>query len=194
MSGPGSDLSAILFALAKKENQQLVVQDQLNQLKAKFKEDILFWNLFRSNSIEEEHLKKLGCTESLFHTLIIAKKKGQLQNLAQVIRYFNEMLQAEIKELDAVVTVASPMGKAEQDKMVKSLKAEYPHIFGNCSLNIVQKTDFSLLEGYTVEVGDFFVDRSARIRLANFENFVMDKIDSHFGPQIAEVQRKKGWH
>ncbi len=87
-----------------------------------------------------------------------------MQNLAQVIRYYTEMVNAEVKELDAIVTVAAPMGKAEQDKMIKSLQAEHPHIFGNCNLNIIQKTDISLLEGYTVEVGDFFLDKSARIR------------------------------
>jgi len=174
----------MLFLLLPKKNSSVeVVKRQLEQLKNHFKEDIHFWQLFRTNSISDENLRSLQCTESLYHALAYAKNQKQLHNLAHTLKGFNDIVESEAREVDAIITSAQTLTKEEEDKIVKDIFANHPDIFKNIAVKIIPKVNPALLGGYTFEFEEFYVDNSAKNRLVDFEEFVFKKIRAHFAPK-----------
>lgn len=83
--------------------------------------------------------------------------------VAQVIEAFGTLMKAQRGEMIVKVTTATPLDAAGQKKVINAIKTK----FKGSSLDFTVDVDPSILGGMTVQVGDQFLDLSARSKLNN---------------------------
>jgi len=193
VTGDGSELATLMFTLATKNNERDTVMDQLNQIKSKFKEDVDFWTLFRTNNVKDEHLKHIGFAPSLLEAMNVGKQKKQLQHLAKVMKHYQDMLEAEPRDLTAIVTVPYEWSSKELVKFDSEIRALYPDVCGHNNITVTQKVDPNILDGYTLSLGNLYVDNSGKRHLAAVEQYVERTIDAFYDPKVDQVLKSKGW-
>ena len=116
-----------------------------------------------------------------------------MKHLATTIKHYNDLVENEPKNLTALVTVPTPMTDAEREKFDKEIRKDYPDVCGNNNITLKESVDPSLLEGYTLQIANLYVDNSAKSRINSFNNAVDAAIAEHFDKQREHVLKMKGW-
>jgi len=176
--GDGGDLARRLFVAAGEGEERDVVLDQLNQLKTKFKEDITFWGRFRDNKVTDEQLKAIGFSGSLEKILSQGRKEGKLQHLANLMRNYETMYKSEPRRVTAVLSTMRNLSGAELATYEKELRSGYPSIFENTIVTWKSKKDTTVLGGFTLQLGDVYIDNTTRTKLKQVEQDFLSRIDS----------------
>eukprot|EP00616_Rhizochromulina_sp_CCMP1243_P009890 CAMPEP_0118962576 /NCGR_PEP_ID=MMETSP1173-20130426/865_1 /TAXON_ID=1034831 /ORGANISM="Rhizochromulina marina cf, Strain CCMP1243" /LENGTH=208 /DNA_ID=CAMNT_0006910859 /DNA_START=36 /DNA_END=662 /DNA_ORIENTATION=- len=102
--------------------------------------------------------KTSDVTKNLMVTLASNARIGEAGKVADA---YAELMKASRGELDAVITTASKLTKAQENKVVDSLKKQA----NGRKVSISTVVDPSILGGLTVQIGDQFLDLSAKSRI-----------------------------
>ncbi len=109
-----------------------------------------------------EHLK---LTQALSRGVALMAQKRRLFALPQLILALRAMIADNNGEVQADVTSAKALTKAQSDKLVKTLKANIGK-----EVKINATVDESLIGGLIVKVGSKMIDTSIRSKLASLQN------------------------
>mmetsp|Transcript_49353 Transcript_49353/g.112009 ORF Transcript_49353/g.112009 Transcript_49353/m.112009 type:complete len:150 (+) Transcript_49353:166-615(+) len=89
---------------------------------------------------------------------------NRVTEAGKVADAFQEMMKAKRGELDAIVTSATPLSKAQLKKVTDVLKAQA----GGKAVAITTKVDDSILGGLTLQIGDKFLDLSIKSKITSY--------------------------
>jgi len=90
---------------------------------------------------------------------------ARLDETTKVVDAYEKLMKAKRGEVDAVITSAAPLTKAQQDSITAALKAQAGK-GKNVSLSTVVNPD--ILGGIQVSIGDQFLDLSASSKINEF--------------------------
>ena len=102
-------------------------------------------------------------TQNLFVTMAANAK---LADAGQVIEAFEKMMKADRNEIDAEITSAEPLTKAEKSKVEAALKTQAGK---GAKILLTETVDPSLLGGLQVQIGDKFMDLSVASKVTNLK-------------------------
>lgn len=102
-------------------------------------------------------------TQNLFVTMAANAK---LATAGQVIEAFEKMMKADRNEIDAEITSAEPLTKAEKSKVEAALKTQAGK---GAKILLTETVDPSLLGGLQVQIGDKFMDLSVASKVTNLK-------------------------
>ncbi len=108
---------------------------------------------------------KMGLSPLVTHTLGLMAAKRRLFVVPQLIEVLRAKIAEEKGEVTAEVTAPSELTKAQADKLITVLKAQ----FGK-DIKLKTAVDASLIGGLVVKVGSKMIDTSIRSKLAALQN------------------------
>ncbi len=172
VSGVTGRYALALFDLASEGNALDAVNSDLNKLSALLSESEVFSNIVNSPLLgQAEQVKavesvvaelKLADTVKNFLGVLVANRR--LNILSGAITSFGRLLADHNGEINAEVTSAKKLTKAQTDALGKKLK----EITGQ-DVTFELKVDESLLGGLIVKVGSQMVDSSLKTKLENLK-------------------------
>ncbi|RKF13866.1 F0F1 ATP synthase subunit delta [Roseovarius spongiae] len=108
---------------------------------------------------------EMGLTAALSKGLALMAQKRRLFVLPQLVAQLRALIAEEKGEVNAEVTSAKALTKAQSDKLAKTLKARVGK-----DVKINATVDESLIGGLIVKVGSKMIDTSIRSRLSSLQN------------------------
>ena len=102
--------------------------------------------------------KTQAVTKNLMMTMAA---NARLADAGKVADAYSELMQAKRGELDAVITSAVALTKAQEKKVTEALKAQA----GGKAVSITTAVDPSILGGLTVQIGDKYMDLSVKSQI-----------------------------
>ena len=102
--------------------------------------------------------KTQAVTKNLMSTMAA---NNRLEDAGKVADAYAELMKAKRGELDAVVTTAVALTKAQAKTVSDALKAQA----GGKAVSITTKVDQSILGGLTVQIGDKYMDMSVKSKI-----------------------------
>jgi len=103
------------------------------------------------------------------NTLVTLAANARLAQVDKVIDAFSSLMKAHRKEVDAVITSAEPLTKAQTRAISSALT---PHIKQGEKVVLSTKVDPSILGGLTILIGDKFLDLSAAAKIAALQRAI----------------------
>ncbi|KAJ2556824.1 ATP synthase F0 subcomplex subunit OSCP atp5, partial [Coemansia sp. RSA 1933] len=129
-----------------------------------------------SKSAKEQLIESLGkkseITTNFFKTLA---ENNRLNETSRIITAYKSLMEAERGIVSVVVTSAQRLGSKEL-KLIKDTLTKGGLIKDFKEVNVINKTNPSILGGMVVEFGDYTIDMSASSRLAKLEKLLTDSI------------------
>jgi len=128
-------------------------------------------NLVKSPGIDKEALteiifnianKAAGVESSTdrMNFLSLLSQNGRLETLPEIKQQFESMKQASEKVVEATITAASPISEESLDSIRSALESKLSH-----TVNLMTRTDESLIGGAKIQIGDNMIDASVRSQL-----------------------------
>ena len=128
-------------------------------------------NLVKSPGIDKEALteiifnianKAAGVKSSTdrMNFLSLLSQNGRLETLPEIKQQFESMKQASEKVVEATITAASPISKESLDSIRSALESKLSQ-----TVNLMTRTDESLIGGAKIQIGDNMIDASVRSQL-----------------------------
>jgi F-type H+-transporting ATPase subunit O len=87
---------------------------------------------------------------------------ARLAETSKVVGAYADLMKAKRGEVDAVITSAEPLSKADADQVVKALKTK---VGAGKNVVLTMNVNPDILGGLQVQIGDQFVDLSAQSRI-----------------------------
>lgn len=167
-----------LFTAASKANSLNAVEKDIAQLSELIAKVPTFATYLKNPIVKRSEkvadLAKIskGMDGSTRGFLTVLAENGRLAELAKVIKTFGLLMDAKRGTVQATVTSASALSKAEVD-LVKSQINTMFLTKGN-TLNLQVKVNPELLGGFQVQVGDKFIDLSAYSQLNKVTQMLLE--------------------
>lgn len=109
---------------------------------------------------------KIGSSEAVTRSLLdILKESGEMTLLPGVAKELEDELNKTAPPKEALVSSASEMKDDRKKDLEKALSG-----FLNQEVPFTYRTDASLLGGFTVQIGEWFLDASIRHELNKLKN------------------------
>lgn len=161
-----------LFELADQAKALDKVADDLKGVDALLTESEDLQRLVRSPLYGRERqakamdavLAKAGVTDLTRRFILVVAQNRRLHALPDMIRAFMAELARRRGEVRAEVTAAVPLSETQEKALLDSLSKSV-----GGKIQIVQKTDPSLLGGLVVKVGSRMIDTSLRTKLQRLQ-------------------------
>ena len=160
------------YVSAKKAKATAAVEKELLAFSAAMDKNAALRDYVKNPTIGRD--AKVAAVEKLFagsktshfttNTLTTLAANARLGEVDKVIDAYAQLMKAERKEVDAVITSATKLSKAQTDKIAKSLE---PHLAAGEKVKVTTAVDASLLGGLTVQIGDKYLDLSAASAINN---------------------------
>ncbi|KAJ1993810.1 ATP synthase F0 subcomplex subunit OSCP atp5 [Coemansia spiralis] len=169
-----------LFQAAASKNALNAVEEDLKSIETQFDKEARLEEVLSSpmlNKASKEKLidslgKKSEVTTNFFKTLV---ENNRLNETRHIITAYKSLMEAERGIVSVVVTSASRLGGKEL-KQIKDTLTKGGLIKDFKEVNVVNKTNPSILGGMVVEFGDYTIDMSVSSRLAKLEKLLTDSI------------------
>lgn len=161
------------FVAAAKDKAQARVETEFMAFKDVLGKSAALATLVENPTIARE--KKVAEVGSLLGDKVHYVTKNTLETLAanarlaeveKVIDAYATLMKAHRKEVDAVITSATALTKAQESAISNALKQ---HLEEGNKVVVKTRVDPSLLGGITVQVGDKFMDLSARSKISSIQ-------------------------
>lgn len=104
---------------------------------------------------------------SFIHLITKNKRENILPNIAHS---FNELYKEHKHILDVELISATPLEDAAKSKVIDKVKAKYDGF----TINLIEKTDSSLIGGFIVKIKDMQIDASISSQLTNLKNILLN--------------------
>ena len=154
------------YVSAKKDKKTAVVERELLAFSAVLEKNAQLRAYVKNPTIARD--AKVAAVEKLFsgsktshfttNTLSALAANARLGEVDKVIDAYAQLMKAERKEVDAVITSATKLSKGQTDKIAKALE---PHLGAGEKVKVTTAVDAALLGGLTVQIGDKYLDLSA---------------------------------
>ena len=92
--------------------------------------------------------------------LSLLSQNGRLETLPEIKQQFESMKQASEKVVEATITAASPISEESLDSIRSALESKLSQ-----TVNLMTRTDESLIGGAKIQIGDNMIDASVRSQL-----------------------------
>jgi len=117
--------------------------------------------------LESVFTKNLDPMSMGFMKLIVKNTRAGL--LPEIADSFIDLYKRHNNIVDVFITSATPLDQGTREKIVARIKMTY-----NGQLNLIEKTDASLIGGFVVRIDDNQVDASIANQLANLKNILLN--------------------
>jgi F-type H+-transporting ATPase subunit O len=97
---------------------------------------------------------------------------GRLGDVFKVIDMYTDLITAAKGEVKAVLTSAEPIPAADMAEITKSLDSFLTA--GQTTIKLTTKVDPGLVSGYTIEIGDKYLDYSVATQLKKLQSLLKD--------------------
>ncbi len=169
VSGVAGRYAQALFDLARESNATDTVGADLATFGRLMDESDDFRRFLRSPAIPsgeqvkalDEVLKRAGIAGTAANFLKLVSAKRRLFAVADMIRDYNKLNDAEKNVARAEVTVAEPLKEAH----VLALKDALASVAGSADVNVKITVDPALIGGMVVKLGSRMIDSSLRTKL-----------------------------
>jgi len=104
---------------------------------------------------------------SFIHLITKNKRENILPNIAHS---FNELYKEHKHILDVELISAIPLEDATKSKVIDKVKAKYDGF----TINLIEKTDTSLIGGFIVKIKDMQIDASISSQITNLKNILLN--------------------
>lgn len=104
---------------------------------------------------------------SFIHLITKNKRENILPNIAHS---FNELYKEHKHILDVELISSTPLEDAAKSKVIDKVKAKYDGF----TINLIEKTDSSLIGGFIVKIKDMQIDASISSQLTNLKNILLN--------------------
>ncbi|KAJ8603710.1 hypothetical protein CTAYLR_000197 [Chrysophaeum taylorii] len=158
------------FVAAAKADQLDRVESELLAFKSVLGKDEKLASFVENPTISRE--MKIDAVDKLLGSRVHMITKNTLETLAanarlaeveKVIDAYATLMKAQRKEVDAIITSAEPLTPSETSAIKNALK---PHLDEGETVVVTTEVKPSLLGGFTVQIGDKFLDLSASSKIA----------------------------
>ncbi|KAJ2608856.1 ATP synthase F0 subcomplex subunit OSCP atp5 [Coemansia sp. RSA 1804] len=169
-----------LFQAAASRNALATVESDLKNIEAQFAKDARLAEVLSSpmlNKAAKEKLidslgKKSDITTNFFKTLT---ENNRLNETSRIISAYKSLMEAQRGIVSVVVTSAQSLNGKDL-KQIKDTLTKGGLIKDFKEVNVINKTNPSILGGMVVEFGDYTIDMSVSGRLAKLEKLLTDSI------------------
>ncbi|KAJ1772497.1 ATP synthase F0 subcomplex subunit OSCP atp5 [Coemansia sp. RSA 1843] len=169
-----------LFQAAASKNALTTVESDLANIEAQFSKDARLAEILSSpmlsKSAKEKLIDSLGkkseITTNFFRTLA---ENNRLNETSRIITAYKSLMEAERGIVSVVVTSAQRLGGKDL-KQIKDTLTKGGLIKDFKEVNVINKTNPSIIGGMVVEFGDYTIDMSVSSRLAKLEKLLTDSI------------------
>lgn len=148
--------------LDKVEGELLALQ-QTAQTNAQFKDFLvnpLIGRDEKAKNVEQLLAKKTTATTLNLMTTLAGN--ARLSELDKIVSTYSELMKASRGQVEATITSAEPLSKAQTDAVQKAMKAQ---IGDGKTVMLSTKVDPSILGGLQVQIGDQFLDLSVASKI-----------------------------
>jgi F-type H+-transporting ATPase subunit delta len=163
-----------LFEVAKERGELDQAGEELNQLSALIKQEEDLARFLNHPAVPKQAKKELleqafqsQLSPAVYRLTEILMERDRLDELADVARYYTQLLNEERGLVEAVVSTAVPLTGEKQE--------ELKQILNNLTakqINLVPVVNPDLLGGISVKIGDVIFDGSLRGKLSRFERMI----------------------
>jgi F-type H+-transporting ATPase subunit O len=180
MFGTSGRYANAMYAAAAKKGTLLEVADDLALLKDTISTSPVLHNFVIDPSISREAkmkgivalLTSAKATETTKNAMATLAEGGRLGDAVKVIDMYTDLITAAKGEVKAVITSAEPLPPAELTAITGQLDGFTGG--GKSSINVSTKVDPGLISGFTIEIGDKFLDCSVATQLKKLQGLLKD--------------------
>lgn len=169
-----------LFSLVTEEKEQELTQvfSDLNGIAGIFKEEPDFIKLLKVPTIPVD--EKLAVVKEAFegkvHTyvlnfLYVLTENNRADSFSKILEHFTVLYNDRMNLADVTVTSAKPLG----DDTVEKIRAKMTKVTGK-TVNLMLKTDPSVIGGVVISYGNTVIDGSVKSRLERLKADIADTI------------------
>jgi ATP synthase F1 delta subunit len=171
LTGVAGRYAESLLRVAKKANKLSEVRRDVDALERLFQENPRLVEFFkdptRSQQAKMSALKRLMDTASVTtpyarNLLQLLAENRRLNHASQVLSVFQSVLSAQQGSAQAVVTSAAPLSEWQLSLLRQRLQRRFYPDNPETRIEIVTQLDSDLIGGFTVQLGDKFLDLSLR--------------------------------
>jgi len=179
MFGTSGRYANALYAAAAKKGALLEVADDLALLKETISSSPVLAHFVENPSISREAktkgivalLASAKASDTTKNAMATLAEGGRLGDAIKVIDMYTDLITAAKGEVKAVITSAEPMSPADMSGITKQLDS----LAGAGSkINLSTKVDPGLVSGFTIEIGDKFLDCSVATQLKKLQALLKD--------------------
>ena len=169
-----------LYNSASKASKLEAVKQDIDQLQEMRRTSSAFNDFLKDPTLPrslkgetlEALMKKAGFSEVSRHFMMVLAENGRTAEAEKIMKTFQEMMMSQKGDIVAQLTTCGPVPEWELALIRKELKKSLcPE---GQSLTIETGYDYDLLGGFTVQVGDKFMDCSTRTELRKLQT-IMDE-------------------
>jgi F-type H+-transporting ATPase subunit O len=170
-----------LYAAAAKKGDLMEVEADLQLFKNTISASPVLENFVANPSISRS-AKVAGITslmtqakasETTKNALCALAEGGRLGDVAKVMTMYSDLLNAAKGEVTAIITSAKPLTAEESKKISQQL----PGYLGADKKFVTKfEVDAALINGFTIEMGDKFVDHSVATQLKKLQALLSDSL------------------
>jgi F-type H+-transporting ATPase subunit delta len=172
-SGIAMRYATAIFELAKETNSLKPLEADIAALDGALADSADLRNLITSPVYTRDQVSaaitavgaKMGLSQTVKGALGLMAQKRRLFALPQVLRALRSLIAKEKGEVEAEVTSAQPLTKAQETEITDVLKARVGK-----KINLKTTVDETLIGGLVIKVGSHMIDSSIRAQLAALKN------------------------
>jgi len=178
MFGTSGRYANALYAAASKKKVLEDVEADLTLLKATLTASPALKAFCSDPSLNRETKSKgivdiltaAKANEVTKNTMATLAENGRLGMVSKVIDMYGELMNASKGEMTAIITSAEPLAAAELSDITKQLSL----MLDGKKMATETKVDSALVSGFTVEIGDKFLDYSVATQLKKLQALLKD--------------------
>ena len=166
---------ALFDAAAEADRKEPCLKDALSVLNV-IRENPDFERILRSPEITADEKTRLivrvfgaDISEPFMGFLHVLVRKGRIENLEQIVREFEAMVEESENRVTAQVSSAAELSEAEKEKLIRTLEKSTGK-----TVRLHTMVDPSLIGGLVVRVKDKIYDNSIRSSLAKMSRHLKD--------------------
>ena len=170
--------SKALFKIARKENSEQKIYDEVNELLEIIKSDKKFIKLFFSpllssrsqlklidNIFSNSNKKKLNVSKNVLAFLKVLANNGRLNILLSSLYSFKFLVKSMRKEVNVNIITATPISE-ENLKNIQSILSKKT----DKKINIISNIDKNIIGGIILQSGSNLIDASIRNKILKLNN------------------------
>mmetsp|Transcript_47867 Transcript_47867/g.95582 ORF Transcript_47867/g.95582 Transcript_47867/m.95582 type:complete len:220 (-) Transcript_47867:481-1140(-) len=180
MFGTSGRYANAIYAAAAKKSALLEVADDLALLKETLSASPVLHNFVIDPSISREAKSKgivalltsAKASDTTKNAMATLAEGGRMGDVFKVIDMYTDLITAAKGEVKALITSAEPLPPAD----LKALTTQLEKLLtaGQTNMKLTTKVDPGLISGYTIEIGDKYLDYSVATQLKKLQSLLKD--------------------
>lgn len=130
--------------------------------------------LSRSAKMEiiSEVMRKAGFSDTFTHFMMIVAENGRTLDSDKILQAFQDIMSTLKGEVVVKVTTTAPLTEWELALLKKNVKLRFFAHNPDTDITVETILDDSLIGGFTIQVGDRFMDLSTRTELRKLQEVI----------------------